>query len=110
MPKQRNRFIVEVCGGLVLFFNRATKVDDGWWWGSDADPLQQGPFASSREAVADAGRSMGKFKLVRWDVAALKRNDRELRPTGHIIVIDTDGRLFVKTGERPAHEGWTPRQ
>src|SRR5262245_20258846 len=110
MPKQLNRFIVEVRGGVVLFFNRMTEVSDGWWWGSDADALQHGPFASSQEAVADAGRNTGKFKLVCWNKAALKRDDRELRPTGHIVLVDTDGRLLVKTGERPAREGWTPKQ
>lgn len=110
MPKQLNRFIIEVCGGVVLFFNRMTEVDDGWWWGSDADPLQHGPFASSEAAVADASHDMGKFKLVRWDDAELKGPGRPLRPAGHIVLIDTAGRLFVKTGERPAREGWTPKQ
>jgi len=110
MFKQLNRFVVEVRGGVMLFFNRTTEASDGWWWGSDADPLQHGPFPSSQEAVADAGRNMGKFKLVRWDRTALKRDDRPLRPRGHIVLVDTNGQLLVKTGERPAREDWTPRQ
>ena len=110
MPKQLNRFVVEVHGGVVLFFNRMTEAGDGWWWGSDADSVQHGPFASSQEAVTDASRDMGRFKLVRWDRAALKRDDRPLRPRGHIVLIDTDGRLLVKTGERPAREDWSPKQ
>jgi len=109
MPKQLNRFIVEVCGGVVLFFNRMTEVDDGWWWGSDADPLQHGPFANSDEAVADARHDGEELELVTWS----HRNnwgEDELRPAGHIVLINTDGRLLVRTGERPAREGWTPRQ
>jgi hypothetical protein len=30
MSKKPNRFVVEVQGGIVLFFNRATEVKDGW--------------------------------------------------------------------------------
>jgi hypothetical protein len=52
---------------------------------------------------------MGRFKLVRWDDAAIRRDDRELRPTGHVVLIDTGGRLLVKTGEHLAREGWKPR-
>jgi hypothetical protein len=106
---QLNRFVVEVRGGVVLFFNRTTELDDGWWWGFNARPLQHGPFASSDEAVADASREMGRFKLVRWDDATIwRKNHEELRPTGHIVVIDTNGALFVKTGERPACEATKP--
>ena len=106
MSKKPNRFVVQVRNGVVLFFNRTTEVEDGWWWGSDADPLQQGPFASSHEAVANARRDDKRFKLVCWDRAALARDDRELRPTGHVVLIDTSGRLWAKTGEHPAREGW----
>jgi len=103
---QLNRFVVEVRGGVLLFFNCTTELDDGWWWGFNASPPQHGPFANSDEAVADASCEMGRFKLVRWDDATIRRkNHEELRPTGHIVVIDTDGALFVKTGERPACEG-----
>jgi hypothetical protein len=109
MNKRPNRFIVEVRGGIVLFFNRVTELADGWWWGSDADPLQQGPFASSQAAVADACRGDERFKLVRWDRAALARDDRALRPTGHVVLIDTGGTLWAKTGERPARESWKTR-
>jgi hypothetical protein len=108
MSKKPNRFVVEVQGGIVLFFNRATEVADGWWWGSDADPLQQGPFASSEEAVADARPDGDKLELVTWS----HRNnwgENELRPTGHVVLIDTRGRLLVRTGERPAREDWKPR-
>jgi hypothetical protein len=106
MPKQPNRFVVEVRGGIALFFNRVVEVDDGWWWGSDTDSLQHGPFASAQEAITDAGRDMGKFKLVRWDAAVLKlkRDDRKLRPTGHIVLIDTNGDLWIRSGEPPADE------
>jgi hypothetical protein len=104
MPKQPNRFVVEVRGGVILFLNRTTEVNDGWWWGSDADPLQHGPFKTSDAALADASRDIGRFKLVRWNMAALKRDDPELRPTGHVVVVDTAGRLLVKTGEPSAAE------
>jgi hypothetical protein len=104
MPKQPNRFIVEVRGGITLFLNRKAEVGDGWWWGSDADPLQHGPFKTSDAALADASRDMRKFKVVRWDMAALTHDDLELRPTGHIVFIDTGGRLVVKNGEPSAAE------
>jgi len=109
--KKLNRFVVEVQNGTVLFLNRATPAADGWWWGSDADPLQRGPFASSEEAVVDARRDLdGGFKLVRWDSAELQGEDRPLPPRGHIVVVDTGGRLWVRTGERPVRDGWAPRQ
>jgi hypothetical protein len=108
--KKPNRIIVEVRGGIVLFFNRMTEVGDGWWWGPDTNPLQQGPFASSEEALADARRGAEDLKLVRWDDAAIKNDEPDPPPTGHIVLIDTGGRLLVKTGERPAREGWSPRQ
>jgi hypothetical protein len=132
-----NRYIAEVRGGLALFFNCTIDVEDGWWWGSDEDPWQWGPFASCEEALADARRGAERFKLVRWhaaerklvetdleeaDVEALlqghvspatrtaaakalrklRRPDRPLPPRGHLIVIDTGGKVVVKTGERRA--------
>jgi hypothetical protein len=110
MPRTKllNRFVVQVRSGVVLFFNRAAAVDDGWWWGTDADPLQHGPFASSQAALADARRDDDRFKVVRSDDASIKRDEPELRPTGHIVIIDTAGRLLVKTGEDPP-PGWWPR-
>jgi len=105
-----NRFIAEVRGGVELFFNRGTDVADGWWWGSDEDPWQRGPFASSEEALADARRGAEQFKLVRWDDAELKRpGKRPLPPCGHIVIGDTGGKLWVKTGERPARAGSSER-
>jgi hypothetical protein len=53
---------------------------------------------------------MGKFKLVRLDNAVIRSNKPYPPSTGHIVVIDTGGRLLVKTGERPAREGWSPMQ
>ena len=110
MPHNKllNRFILEVRAGVVLFFNCTTEVADGWWWGSDADPLQHGPFASSQEALADACRDDDRFEVMHWDAAEMQRDEHELRPTGHIVVIDTVGRLWIKTGEDPP-EGWRPR-
>jgi hypothetical protein len=110
MTKQPNRFIVEVRDGIVPFFNRTTDVAHGWWWGSDAGPLQRRPFASADEALVDARRGAERFKLVCWDAAELRRPDRPLPPRGRIVVIDTGGKLLVKSDERPARGGWTPRQ
>jgi hypothetical protein len=111
--KNPSRSILEVRLGVVLFFNRTTELQDGWWWSSDANPftesLQHGPFATSGEAVADASCGMGKFKLVRYNTAAI-RSKPYPPSTGHSIVIDTGGRLLVKTGERPAREGFAPLQ
>jgi hypothetical protein len=112
--KNPSRSILEVRLGVVLFFNRTTKLEDGWWWSSDANPftesLQHGPFATSDEAVADASRDMGKFKLVRYNTAAIRSGKSYPPPTGRIIVVDTGGRLLVMTGERPAREGFAPLQ
>src|SRR5262245_28538073 len=99
--KELNRFVVEVQGGVVLFFNQATTAADGLWWGSDEDPLQHGPFASSEEALASACRGVENFKLERWDKAELRDGPDHYDPYGHIIVVDTGGRLWVKI-ERPA--------
>jgi hypothetical protein len=87
-----------------------TVEPDGWWWGSDDNPLQVGPFASSEEALADARRGAERFKLVRWNEAELRRPDRPLPPRGHIIVIDTSGKLWARTGERFARADWKPKQ
>jgi hypothetical protein len=108
--KNPSRSILEVRRGVILFSNRTTELEDGWWWGSDAGagPSCHGPFATSDEAVADASRDMGKFKLIRLD--AIRSNEPYPPSTGHIIVIDTGGRLLVKTGERPAREGFAPLQ
>jgi hypothetical protein len=35
---------------------------------------------------------------------------RDRVSTGHIVLIDTGGRLLVKTGEHLAREDWHPRQ
>jgi len=104
-----NRFIVEVRDGVALFFNHTPGVEDGWWWGDDDDPWQFGPFASADEALADARRGAEPFRIVRWDAAELAGPDRPLPPRGHIVVIDTFGKLWVRTGE-PAPGGWTPQQ
>jgi hypothetical protein len=103
--KLLNRFILEVRGGIVLYLNRTAGVADGWWWGADTDALQHGPFASSQEALADARRDDACFRIVHWDKAVIKRDEPELRPTGHIVVVDTAGTLWVRTGEE-APEGW----
>jgi hypothetical protein len=108
--KRSNRFVVEVRAGVALFFNRLADVEDGWWWGSDADPLQVGPFESCELALADARRGAENFKVFRWDAAGLGEPDRPFRPHGHVVVIDTDGRLWVKPGERPARDNWKPAQ
>jgi hypothetical protein len=108
--KKLSRSILEVRLGVVLFFNRTTELKDGWWWSADAGPLQHGPFATSDEAVADASRDMGKFKLVRYNTAAIRSGQPYPPSTGHIIVVDTGGRLLVMTGERPAREGFAPLQ
>src|SRR5262245_36559601 len=107
--KKLNRFVLEVQNGTVLFFNRATTAADGWWWGSDADPVQHGPFASSQEAVADARRDGDELELVTWSHHNNWGED-ELRPTGHVVLIDTRGRLLVRTRERPARDDWKPQQ
>jgi len=59
-------------------------------------------------ALADACRDDDRFKVMRWDAAEMQRDEHELHPTGHIVVIDTAGRLWVRTGEDPP-EGWRPR-
>jgi hypothetical protein len=104
-----NRFVGEVRGGVALFFNLAIDAGDGWWWGSDADLFQVGPFESLEQALADASRDMGEFKVVRWDAAELQQPDRPLPPRGHIVVVDTGSKLWVKTGELPP-AGWSSRQ
>jgi hypothetical protein len=109
MKRRPNRFIVEVRGGVFLFLNRMTGGADGWWWGSDAEPVQVGPFVSSEEALADASRDMGQFEVRRWDWAELRAPDRPLPSHGCIIVIDTGGNLWCKHGESPP-AGWEPRQ
>ena len=103
----QNRFVVEVLDGV--FFNRVAGMADGWWWGSEEEPLQHGPFASSQEALADAQCDAESFKLVIWNHANGWGED-ELSPTGHLIVIDTNGRLLVKAGEHPVRANWKPRQ
>src|SRR5262249_25670079 len=108
MTGRFNRFVVQISGGMVLFFNRRTELADGWWWGSDADPLQHGPFASRKLALADALPGCDGFKVVTWNSASLSQDDGELAPTGHIVVIDTAGRLFVRSGEIPTRSGWSP--
>jgi len=47
--------------------------------------------------------------LVRWDAGELRRPDRPLRHRGHIVVVDTGGKVWRTTGE-PAPAGWKPRQ
>jgi hypothetical protein len=105
--RKLSRTVFEVRHGIALVINRAVRSDDGWWWGNAEE--QNGPFASSDEAVADASRDMGKFKLLRWDIAAIRSN--KLFPlSGHIVVFDTGGRLLVTKGDRPAREGWALKQ
>ena len=94
-----NRYVGEVCGGLALFFNCTVEVEDGWWWGSDEAPWQWGPFASCEEALANARRGAERFKLVRWDAAELRRPDRPLPPRGHLIIVDTGGKVWRTPAE-----------
>jgi len=108
MTKLPNRFVIEVRHGVALFFNRPANVEDGWWWGDDADPFQWGPFESWLEALADACHGGAQFKLVRWNRAELWGPDRPLPPTGYVVVVDTGGKLWVKSGES-VRPGWTPR-
>jgi hypothetical protein len=53
---------------------------------------------------------MGKFKLVRYNTAAIRSGKPYPPSTGRIIIVDTGGRLLVMTGERPAREGFAPMQ
>jgi hypothetical protein len=101
--------VAEVRNGVELFFNRTTHAADGWWWGSDEDPLQVGPFARAAEALEDARRGAERFKIVTWDETELRDGPDHFPATGHIIVIDTGGRLWTKTGERPARGDWKPK-
>ena len=101
-----NRFVLEVRRGVILYLNETADVDDGWWWGSDTDALQNGPFASSADALADA-RQGGEFKVMHMNHKKFVELD-DLPADGHVIVVDTAGALLVRTGERPATAGWSP--
>jgi hypothetical protein len=103
----QNRFVIEVRNGMVLFLNQTTDADDGWWWGSDEDPLLEGPFASSTDAVVDARRG-SKFKVTYVDKEFIATT-QELPANGHVVVFDTKGMLLVKTGERPPTDEWSPK-
>jgi hypothetical protein len=99
--RNMNRVEAEVRNGVALVLNEATGQEDGWWWGSDSDALIWGPFESLELALADARRGAEDFKLVTWTLANDWAGDDDLPATRHVIVVDTDGKLIVKTGERP---------
>jgi hypothetical protein len=109
---EANRFVLEVRAGVILYLNETIDADDGWWWGLDEDPLLEGPFASSADALADARRG-GEFKVLHMDDKLSLTDENGLKlehfsRDGHVVVIDTKGRLLVRTGERPATDVWSP--
>jgi hypothetical protein len=100
----QNLWVLEVRRGVILYHNQPSRARDGWHWGPDGHPFAGGPFASYDLAVADARRAVGHimdFRLLVLDGVA------EIPAGGHIIVINTRGRLWIKTGEKPARGGWT---
>jgi hypothetical protein len=93
-----NLYVLEIRAGIILYFNARTPVADGWWWGTD-DTFVRGPFMSYQSAVPDVRRHHDKeLNLIVWD----KNNfalAKDPSPSGNLIVVNTEGRLWVRCGE-----------
>jgi hypothetical protein len=92
-------FVHEIRDGIELFFNRSTTLPDGWWWGPDDKPFLHGPFVSSQAAVDDA---IAKIKppVKVWTMTKANLDDDPPSFDGTwLTVIDTGGKIWVRTGE-----------
>jgi hypothetical protein len=100
-----NLYVLEIRAGVILYLNERTPTKDGWWWGTD-DEFVRGPFANYELAVADARLHHDtELDLLVWD----KNNfgeQGEPSPAGNLIVINTEGRLWVRSSEPPV-AGWS---
>jgi len=92
----------------ILYLNERSSVEDGWYWGTD-DKFVQGPFASYELALADARRHCSQeLKLLILNAKNILDDAiKDPPPSGHIIVVDTNGRLWTRREEVPASDGWT---
>ena len=95
-----NLYVMEIRAGVILYLNEKTRAKDGWWWG-DGEKFVRGPFASYELAIADARQHHDKaLRLIVWN----KNNygaSGEPSPRGNLIVIDTEGALWVRSSEPP---------
>jgi hypothetical protein len=98
----QNLYVLEVRDGIILYLNARTPVSDGWWWGTD-DTFQEGPFPTYEAAVRHVRRHGAEgFNLIIWTRENFL-DASEPSPSGQLIVIDTDGQLWTRDGERPVN-------
>ena len=103
----QNLYVLEVRNATILYLNERSAVEDGWYWGTD-DEFVRGPFESYELAVTDAQRHCGQeLKLLVLNKENILDDPTEdPPPSGHIIVVDTNGHLWTRRGEAVASDGW----
>jgi hypothetical protein len=94
-----NMYVLEIRDGIELFFNRRTVERDGWYWGPDNEPMLHGPYQSSEAAAEDARTTSERPVKVVTVTSAY--DELGLDEEVGIIIVDTGGRVWVKTGEAP---------
>jgi hypothetical protein len=98
-----NLYVTEVRHGVILYLNERTPAREGWYWGTH-DAFLAGPFKNYKLAIEHVRRHTGKsFNLIVLNADNFDDAD-EPSPSGNLIVVDTNGGVWVSGRERPCWE------